>query len=190
MDTKNITSTETQETEGQETSKTYTEQEVQELLQRESDRRVSEALKKQERKNAEKMREAQKLAQMNEAEKFQYELDQREAAIAAKERELAIAENKVEASKILAEKGLPVSLVDLVVMEDADMTAEKIKILETSFNNAIKEAVQKRLGAQPPRQTVPIDTPMDKKTFLKLSTMELARLAQDNPELYEQLSNS
>ena len=39
-------------------TKTYTQEEVNMLLQRESDRRVSEALKKAEKKNAEKVKEA------------------------------------------------------------------------------------------------------------------------------------
>ena len=48
------------------TEKTYTQAEVEELLQREADRRVTQALQKQEKKNAEKVREAEKLAKMNE----------------------------------------------------------------------------------------------------------------------------
>ena len=95
--------TETQE-EGQ--AKTYTQEEVDALLQKEADRRVTDALKKQERKNQEKVREAEKLAKMNEQEKYQYELEQREKAIAEKEKALALAENKNEASKILAEKSI------------------------------------------------------------------------------------
>ena len=71
------------------TPKTYTQEEVDDLLQRETDRRVSSALKKAELKNAEKLKEAQRLAQMNEKEKYEYELNQREQAIALKERELA-----------------------------------------------------------------------------------------------------
>ena len=44
--------------ENPETPKTYTQEEVDALLQKEADRRVTEALKKQERKNADKVREA------------------------------------------------------------------------------------------------------------------------------------
>lgn len=58
--------------------KTYTQAELDELLQKEGDRRVSEALKKAEKKNADKLKEAEKLAKMNEAEKYEYELKQRE----------------------------------------------------------------------------------------------------------------
>lgn len=187
MDNENVTTTETQE-EGQ--VKTYTEQEVQEMLQRESDRRVTEALKKQEKKNAEKVREAEKLAKMNEAEKYEYELHQREAAIEAKEKELALMENKNEASKILAEKGLSLSLVDFVVAEDADTMAANIKLLESAFNMSVKAEVEKRLASKAPRQNLPLDKPIDRATFLKMSVAELNDLARNNPELYEQLSNS
>lgn len=86
------------------TEKTFTQAEVDEMLQRETDRRVTAALQKAEKKNAEKIKEAQKLAQMNEQQKYEYELEQREAAIAQKEKALALAENKAEAAKILAEK--------------------------------------------------------------------------------------
>ena len=55
-------------------TKTYTQEEVDALLQREGDRRVTDALKKAERKNADKVREAQKLAQMDSQQKYEYEL--------------------------------------------------------------------------------------------------------------------
>ena len=55
--------------------KTYTQEEVDKLLQSEADRRVSEALKKQAKKNEEKVREAEKLAKMSADEKYEYELD-------------------------------------------------------------------------------------------------------------------
>ena len=64
-------SQETQATETQEsTPRTYTEEEVRELLQKEGDKRVSEAMKKAERKSQAKIKEAAKLAQMNEEQKF------------------------------------------------------------------------------------------------------------------------
>ena len=88
------------------TEKTYSESEVMALLQQETDRRVTSALKKQEEKFNNKLKESEKLARMNESEKFQYELEQREKAIIEKERQLALSENKNEASKILSEKGI------------------------------------------------------------------------------------
>lgn len=124
--------------EGQEEKKLFTQEEVNELLQKETDRRVSSALKKQEEKNNAKLREAQKLAQMNEQEKYQYELEQREKAIIEKEKALALAENKNEASKILAEKGLSLELVEFVVAEDAETMNANITLLEKAFKASVK----------------------------------------------------
>ena len=45
---------------GEGREKTYTQAELDELLQKEGDRRVSEALKKAEKKNADKLKEAEK----------------------------------------------------------------------------------------------------------------------------------
>lgn len=193
----NITNTspETQGTEEQATTtptveeitpKTFTEEEVQRMI----DQRVTQAMKTAERKTQAKVKEAEKLAQMNEAERYEYQLQQREQAIAEKERELALAENKAEAGKILSEKGLSLSLVDFVVAEDAETMAANIKVMETAFNNSVKAEVEKRLASKAPRQNLPLDKPIDKAQFLKMGVAELNELAQNNPELFEQLSNS
>ena len=167
--------------------KTYTQAEVEELLQKEGDRRVTLALQKQEKKNAEKMREAQKLAQMNETEKFQYELEQREKAIAEKEKALALAENKNEASKILAEKGLSLSLVDFVVAEDAETMSANINLLVKAYNQSVKAEVEKRLGSSAPKKNLPPDEAITKDSFKKMSLTEQQELYRNNPDLYKSL---
>lgn len=172
-----------------ETSKTYTQEEVDALLQSEADRRVTEALKKQERKNAEKMREAEKLAQMNEQQKYEYQLEQREKALAEKERELALAENKNEASKILAEKGLSLSLVDFVVAESAEDMNANILLLDKAFKASVKAEVEKRLGSSSPKKNLPPDETITRETFKKLSILEQNKLYSENPELYKQLTS-
>lgn len=174
----------------QDTVKTYTEEEVQALLQSETDRRVTQALAKQAKKQEAKLKEAEKLAQMNEQEKYEYQLQQREAQIAEKERELALAENKAEAAKILAEKGLAASLVDFIVAEDADTMNQNIKTLEQAFKASVKAEVDKRLASNTPKRNLPLDKPIDKAAFMKMSVSELAQLRQENPDLYQQLSNS
>ena len=73
-----------QETETEETV-TMTKEELNALLQKEGDRRVTQALDKQNKKNAEKLKEAEKLAKMSADEKYAYELEQREKAIVEKE---------------------------------------------------------------------------------------------------------
>lgn len=168
-------------------TKTYTQEEVNMLLQRESDRRVSEALKKAEKKNAEKVKEAQKLAQMNENEKFQYELEQREKAIAEKEKALALAENKNTASQILADKGLSLSLVDFVIAEDAETMNSNIRLLEKAFKDSVKREVEKRLGSSAPKKNLPPDEAITKEQAKKMSIIERQNLLNNNPELFTQL---
>lgn len=188
MDNENV-STGTQEVEAQPVEKTYTQEEFDRALQAETDRRVNLALEKQERKNQAKIKEAEKLAQMNEQEKYIYELEKREKAIEEKERALSLAENKNEASKILAEKGLSLQLVDFVVAEDAESMAANIKLLETAFNQSVKAEVEKRLASKAPRQNLPLDKAITKEDFRKLSTTQLMELKQNNPDLYNSLKN-
>ena len=168
-------------------TKTYTQEEVNMLLQRESDRRVSEALKKAEKKNAEKVKEAQKLAQMNENEKFKYELEQREKAIAEKEKALALAENKNTASQILADKGLSLSLVDFVIAEDAETMNSNIRLLDKAFKDSVKREVEKRLGSSAPKKNLPPDEAITKEQAKKMSIIERQNLLNNNPELFAQL---
>lgn len=169
------------------TEKTYTQAEVEEMLQKEADRRVSQALKKAEKKNADRVREAQKLAQMNEQEKYIYELEQREKAIAEKEKALALAENKNEASKILAEKGISLSLVDFVVAEDAETMNANIRLLDKAFKESVKAEVQKRLGSNVPKKNLPPDEAITKQSFFKMSLQKQQQLKNENPELYASL---
>lgn len=170
-------------------TKTYTQEEVDKMLQSEVDRRITSALKKQAKNNEAKIKEAQKLAQMNESEKFQYELEQREKAIEEKEKALALAENKNEASKILADKGLSLSLVDFVIAEDAETMNSNIRLLEKAFKDSVKREVEKRLGSSAPRKNLPIEDTITKDKAMKMGIRERQNLLNENPELYNQLFN-
>lgn len=188
--TTEVTQTEgqSQETVTQEENKTYTEAEVMELIQKEADRRVTDALKKQERKTNAKIAEAQKLASMNEAEKYEYQLQQREQAIAAKEKELAMLENKNEASKILSEKGISLALVDFVVAEDAETMKSNIDLLDRAFKASVKAEVEKRLGSAAPKKNPAIDKQLTKADFAKLSYSDMMELKMNDPTLFAELS--
>lgn len=164
-------------------NKTFTKAEVDAMLQREADRRVSEALKKQELKTSAKIKEAEKLAKMNESQKYEYELQQREQAIASKERELSLLENKNEASKILSEKGISLSLVDFVVAEDAETMNQNINILEKAFKQSVKAEVEKRLSTNTPKRNLAADDGMTKEAFKKLSLKEQQDMIESNPEM-------
>ena len=168
-------------------TKTYTQEEVDLMLQQEGDRRVTQALKKQEQKQAERIREAEKLAQMNEQEKYVYQLEQREKKLAEKERELALAENKNEASKILAEKGISLSLVDFVVADDAETMKTNIDILDRAFKMSVREEVERRLATTSPKKNFVDDGEIDRERFNKLGIREQQELLNNNPQLKNML---
>lgn len=172
-----------------EESKTYTQAEVDEMLQKEADRRVTEALKKQQKKTEAKIEEAKKLASMNEEQKYQYELESREKAIAEKEKALALAENKATASSILADKGISAKLVDLVVAEDAETMMDNINTLEREFKLSVKAEVEKRLSTSTPKKNLPTDTAITRESFQSMSLTQQAELYANNPELWKQLAN-
>ncbi len=163
-----------------ETVKTYTETEVQAMLQSESDRRVMEALKKQEKKNKLAIDQAKKLAQMDEAQKFQYELEQKERDIAEREKQLTFLENKNEASKILQLKGIDISLVDFIVSEKAEDMMTNIDILDKAFKNAVKLEVENRLKSKPPIT----NTTQTNNSGKKMTLAEMQAMYKANPATF------
>lgn len=175
--------------EGAAETKTYTQEEVDSLLQKEADRRVSEAMKKAERKKEAAVKEAQKLAAMNEQEKYEYQLAQREQAIIEKEKQIALMENKNEASKILNEKGISLSLVDFVVAEDAETMKTNIDLLDKAFKQSVKAEVERRLATATPKKNLPIEKALTRDSFRKLSLAEKQILMKENPALFNEFTN-
>ena len=173
----------------QKENKTYTKEEVEALLQSEADKRVKQALDKANRKKQYEIAEAQKLAKMNEEEKFKYELETREQKLAEREKELAVMANKNEASKILAEKGISLSLVDFVVSDEAEDMMERINTLDKAFRDSVKNEVEKRLKGSTPKKDLPLDKSLDKESFKKFSLSEKNKIFTENPSLWKELNN-
>ena len=186
VEKENTTVTET--TEETTTPKTYTEQEVQELLQREADRRVSSALKKQQRQFENKIAEAEKLRGMDEAQRKEYEFNQKVAELEKKEREFNLAQNKLEASKVLANRGLPIEFVEYIVADDADTMLENINVFERTFKAAVADAVSKKLASPAPKTGSVKQTGLTREEFKKMNLAQQAELYKTNPALYKELA--
>ena len=135
----------------QSAEKTYTEAEVQALLQQEADRRVSSALKKQQKEFETKMAEAEKLKSMDESQRREYEYNQRLQQLEQKEHEFAVAQNKLEATKILANRGLPIEFVDYIVADEAETMMENINTFDKLFKAAVADEVSKKIASPSPK---------------------------------------
>lgn len=168
--------------------KTYTESEVQALLQREGDRRVSSALKKQQKEFERQTAEADKLRDMDESQRKEYEYTQRLQELEIKEREFAIAQNKLEATKVMANRELPIEFVDYIVAEDAETMMENITAFERLFKGAVADAVAKKIASPAPKTGSAKQTGMTKEEFRKLSVAQQTEIFRSNPELYKQMT--
>ena len=163
---------------------TLTQKELDDLIQRKSDARVTQALKTQEKKNADKLKEAEKLAKMSADEKYAYELEQREKLIEQRELELALAENKNACAKILADKGLSLALVDFCVDTNADVMSDNIKKLDSAFKASVKEEVEKRLSSNTPKRAIDTDEGITPEQFKKMSLAQQSQLFKESPDIY------
>lgn len=168
--------------------KTYTESEVQALLQREGDRRVSSALKKQQKEFESKQAEAEKLRAMDENQRKEYEYTQKLQELENKEREFAIAQNKLEATKVMANRDLPIEFVDYIVAEDAETMMNNITVFETAFKSAVADAVAKKIASPAPKGGSVKQTGITKEEFRKMNIAQQTEIYRTNPELYKQLT--
>lgn len=180
--------TSTEETGEASGEKTYTESEVQALLQQEGDRRVSSALKKQQKEFEAKQAEADKLRAMDENQRKEYEYTQKLQELEQREREFTVAQNKLEATKVLANRELPIEFVDYIVAEDADTMMENINTFERLFKAAVADAVAKKIASPAPKGGSVKQTGMTKEEFRKLSVAQQSELFRTNPELYRQMT--
>ena len=134
-----------QDTENKDTDKVFTQEEVTKLLQAEGDKRVTEALKKAEKKFMERLEQEKKKAAMDEQQKKEYELQLKQKELDEKIKELNMEKSKNEASHLLNDNKLPLDLLDFVVDEDSLAMKAKVESLAKVFNDSVNKAAEARL---------------------------------------------
>lgn len=172
---------------GAQESKTYTEDEVKDLLQKEGDKRVTQALKKAksdwEKEQEEKISEAERLAKMSADERAKAEADKEKQALIEENEKYKRANLELQAKNNLKDQGLDESFSSFLLGVDADTTNENIKVFKEAFDKAVENEVNERLKGSTPKvgstKTITKDEIMaieDKKERLKAIT--------DHPELF------
>lgn len=183
----NETSVEGSTTEMNEVVKTYTQDEVMALLQSETDKRVNQALKKQQKKYEKEI----SLSKLDGSEREKAEKDNRIAELEQQLAEYHIERNKSELKSVLASRGLSAEFADIVLIND-DIEASQANIdkLDKLFKAAVKAEVEKRLaGGATPKGNTGTKTNITKDDVKKMSISELQQLKRTQPELYAQLYN-
>jgi hypothetical protein len=192
MDENTNTNVEQQE----EQKTTYTLEEVNQLLQKEGDRRVSSAMAKKEReiKALQKKLENEKsLSQLDEESRAAAEKDMKIAELQEQLKEYQTAKAKSEVQGVLGKRGLPVELADYIrISEDVEEAVRSIDAIEKIIKDTVANEVKKRMPAMSniPQVADVIGGKMTKEQFNALPIYKQQELMNSEPDLVNSIINS
>jgi len=170
------------ETQATPTAKTFTQDELNAIL----DKRLKRERDEAEKRTQAAITEAQKLAKMSADERAEHEKQAHEKALAEREAEITKRELRAEAKSQLSDKGLPIELAEILPYTDADTTNAAIVATEKVFRAAVEKAVTERLKGNAPKvgsATAAKELPDPDKLDYK----ERAELYRSDPATYKKL---
>lgn len=174
--------------EGQEQEvKTYTQEEVLALLQSETDKRVSQALKTQQKKYEKQL----SLSRLDGDERAKAEKDNRIAELEEQLAAFHIERNRSELKSVLASRGLSAEFADIVTIgDDIEEAQANIDKLDKLFKAAVKAEVEKRIaasGGTPRGNGAVASGEITKEAFKTMPLSQQMELYKTNPDLYKKL---
>lgn len=173
--------------EGQAETKTYTQDEVLALLQSETDKRVTAALKTQQKKYEKQL----SLSKLDGDERAKAEKDNRIAELEEQLAQFQVERNKSELKSVLSSRGLSAEFADIInISDDIEASQANIDALDKLFKAAVKAEVEKRLAAAggSPRGNGSVATgEISKEAFKSMTLSQQMELYRTNPDLYKKL---
>ena len=166
--------------------KTYTQDEVLALLQSETDKRVNQALAKQQKKYEKQL----SLSKLDGSEREKAEKDNRIAELEEQLAQFQIERNRSELKSVLSSRGLSAEFADIITIND-DIEASQANIdkLDKLFKAAVKAEVEKRLAGNAPKGNGAAPAEITKESAKKMTIAEMNELAIRNPDLFNKLFN-
>lgn len=168
------------------TEKTFTQSQLDEIIQKEK----AKAKRSAEKEYQAKMDEAEKLRQMNESQKAEYEQEKQRAYIAELEAKINRSGLEREASKMLSECGIAVDdkILGLVVKDTAESTQEAVESFVALVNDLADKKVGEKLKGKTPKKMEDTSAgEITQKQFNRMGYQSRNELLQNNPELYHKL---
>lgn len=168
------------------TEKTFTQSQLDEIIQKEK----AKAKRSAEKEYQAKMDEAEKLRQMNETQKAEYEQEKQRAYIAELEARINRSGLEREASKMLSEGGIAVDdkILGLVVKDTAESTQEAVESFVALVNDLADKKVGEKLKGKTPKKMEDTSAgEITKEQFNRMGYQSRNELLQNNPELYHKL---
>lgn len=168
------------------TEKTFTQSQLDEIIQKEK----AKAKRSAEKEYQAKMDEAEKLRKMNEVQKAEYEQEKQRAYIAELEAKINRSGLEREASKMLSEGGIIADdkILGLIVKDTAERTQEAVESFVALVNDLADRKVGEKLkGKTPKKMEETTAGEITKEQFNKMGYRSRNELLQNNPELYHKL---
>ena len=168
------------------TEKTFTQSQLDEIIQKEK----AKAKRSAEKEYQAKLDEAEKLRQMNESQKAEYEQEKQKAYIAELEAKINRSGLEREASKMLSEGGIAVDdkILGLVVKDTAESTQEVVESFVALVNDLADKKVSEKLKGKTPKKMEDTSAgEITKEQFNRMGYQSRNELLQNNPELYHKL---
>lgn len=167
------------------TEKTFTEQEVADLLQRETDRRVSSALAKQKKEFDKQL----SLSKLDGAEREKAEKDARIAELEQQLSNFQLEKNRSELKSVLSSRGLSAEFADIIaITDDLEESQAKLEKLDKIFKAAVQDEVKRRLNTT--NVSVGTGTENGGIDFAHMSLADKNNLYKTNPDLFKALSGT
>ena len=165
--------------------KTYTQEEVLALLQSETDKRVSQALKTQQKKYEKQL----SLSKLDGDERAKAEKDNRIAELEEQLNQFQIERNRSELKSVLSSRGLSAEFADIInINDDIEASQANIDKLDRLFKAAVRAEVEKRLAGNAPKGGAASNpAEITKDAAKKMSMAERQNLFNSNRELYNKL---
>lgn len=168
------------------TEKTFTQAELDAIIQKEK----GKAKRAAEREYQAKMDEAEKLRKMNAEQKAEYEAKKQADRIAELEAQLNRNGLEKEASKMLSESGIVASdeILSFVVKDNAEATQETVNSFTVLVNELADKKVSEMLKGKTPKKVEQSTTgAVTKEQFERMGYKDRNELLRKNPELYAEL---
>ena len=168
------------------TEKTFTQSQLDEIIQKEK----AKAKRSAEKEYQAKMDEAEKLRKMNEVQKAEYEQEKQRAYIAELEAKINRSGLEREASKMLSEGGIVADekILGIVVKDTAERTQEAVEGFVALVNELADKKVSEKLKGKTPKKMEDTSAgEITKEQFNKMGYQSRNELLQNNPELYHKL---
>lgn len=167
--------------------KTYSEEEVNNLIDKAIERRLA-----RERKDAEKKTkaaaEAARLDKLTAEQKLQEKADALQRKIDELEQREAVAEMAKSARKMLSDEhiNIPDELVSVLITGDADTTKDNVDTFVKLFKAAVQDGVRDALKGKTPKSGAVVKTTMTKQEIENIKdTFARQRAIRDNLALYK-----